>query len=337
MVLFLQVIVLEIITMILILSTDEDEHIAYITRKLDLLGKKYLCFDPADFPSQAEVLVSYNHSGLVRKVLRHSRWELDLGTVTAIWDRRPRLPEAAPEVKDEHRKWVSDNSGYFIAGVWDTLDCLWVPGKRRDWQAAIEKTLPLTLAVQLGFRIPRTLVTNSPEEFLKFYSECGGSLISKSRQGRIFKDGESHAAFTHLIRRRDAANYHLIRYAPVIFQEYIPKRIELRVTVVGSQVFAAEIRSQDNRSTRHDWRHYDLDHTLHMKHTLPQKIKELCVSLLRALNLSFGAIDLILTPDGDYVFLEINPNGQWAWIEDLTGLPISSAIAELLACGKSPL
>jgi glutathione synthase/RimK-type ligase-like ATP-grasp enzyme len=319
--------------MILILSTQEDEHIAYVTRKLGALGAKYLWFDPADFPSEVEVLVSYERTGLVRNVLRHSSWELDLSTVTAVWDRRPRLPEAAPEVNDEHRKWVSDNNAYFIAGLWDLLDCLWVPGKRRAWQGAIEKTFPLALAAQLGFTIPRTLVTNSPEELLRFYSECSGNLVTKARQGKVFRNGESHAAFTQPIRRRDMANYRTIRYAPVTFQEYVPKRVELRVTVVGSQVFAAEIQSQANRSTRHDWRHYDLDHTPHAPHSLPANIEILCVRLVRALRLCFGAIDMIMTPDGEYIFLEINPNGQWAWIEDLTGLPISNAIAELLAHG----
>jgi hypothetical protein len=323
--------------MILILSSQEDEHIPYVTRKLGPLGAKYTWFDPADFPSRAEVLVSYERTGLVRHVLRHSNWELDLSTVTAVWDRRPLLPETPPEVKDEHRQWVSDENAFFVSGLWDLLNCLWVPGKRRDWQGAIEKTLPLALAAQLGFSIPRTLVTNSPEEFLRFYSECRGQLVTKARQSRVIRDGERHAAFTRPIRRRDAGNYRTIRYAPATFQEYVPKRVELRVTVVGSEVFAAEIQSQANRSTRHDWRHYDLEHTPHLPHALPAHIETLCVRLVRAIHLCFGAIDMIVTPDNEYVFLEINPNGQWAWIEDLTGLPISNAIADLLVHGTAAL
>jgi len=316
--------------MILILSALEDEHVAYVTRKLDMLGRNYQWFDPANFPSQAEVLVSYEHSGLIRRILRYSNWELNLGTVTAVWDRRPHLPEAAPELKDEHRKWVSETSSYFLDGLWETLDCRWVPGRRHDWQAAIEKTLPLDLAAQLGFNIPRTLVTNNPEEFLKFYSDCHGHVVSKAQRGGIRRNGERYETFTRVVQRRDAANYRSIRYAPVVFQEYVPKQVELRVTIVGSQVFAAEIQSQTNRVTRHDWRHYNLDHTPHFPHSLPVDIEVLCLRLVRALSLCFGAIDMILTPKGEYVFLEINPNGQWAWIEDLTNMPISSAIADLL-------
>jgi glutathione synthase/RimK-type ligase-like ATP-grasp enzyme len=122
----------------------------------------------------------------------------------------------------------------------------------------------------------------------------------------------------------------------VIFQQYVPKRVELRVTVVGRRVFAAEIDSQASRSTRHDWRHYDDPNVQYRIHTLPPEMARACVRLVEALGLSFGAIDLIQTPEGKYVFLEINPNGQWGWIEDLTGLPISDAIADWLAGSGEP-
>jgi glutathione synthase/RimK-type ligase-like ATP-grasp enzyme len=110
----------------------------------------------------------------------------------------------------------------------------------------------------------------------------------------------------------------------------VPKRFELRVTVVGEQVFAAEIHSQQTNRTRVDWRRYDLSHTPHLPHALPEHVQVKCVELVRRLGLCYGAIDLILTPDGRYVFLEINPSGQYMWIEERTGLPISEAVANLL-------
>jgi glutathione synthase/RimK-type ligase-like ATP-grasp enzyme len=116
----------------------------------------------------------------------------------------------------------------------------------------------------------------------------------------------------------------------MLFQAYVPKRSELRVTVVGERVFAAEIGSQATHHTRHDWRRYDMAHTPHTPHALPEPVARAAVALVRALGLVYGAIDLVLTPDGDYVFLEINPNGQYLWIEHLTGLPITAAIADHL-------
>jgi len=111
----------------------------------------------------------------------------------------------------------------------------------------------------------------------------------------------------------------------------VSKRSEMRVTVVGHRVLAAEIGSQESRATRYDWRHYDDDTVPYRAYRLPPSVEARCVELLGALNLSFGAIDLIRTPDDEFVFLEINPNGQWAWIEEAAGLPIGDAIARWLA------
>ena len=117
--------------------------------------------------------------------------------------------------------------------------------------------------------------------------------------------------------------------APGIFQEYVPKRVETRITIVGDEVFASEIDSQSNPATIHDWRR-DFANTRYRTHELPVAVAKKCLDFVRMLNLKFGALDFVIRPDGAYVFLEINPNGQWLWIENLTGLPIGNAIATLL-------
>jgi glutathione synthase/RimK-type ligase-like ATP-grasp enzyme len=125
-----------------------------------------------------------------------------------------------------------------------------------------------------------------------------------------------------------------IRFGPVIVQEYVAKRVELRVTVVGRAVFAAEIHSQESNHARFDWRRYDLGSTRHEVHRLPAVVADRCVEIVGRLGLRYGAIDLILTPDGRYVFLEVNPTGQWLWIEKATGLPIGDALCDLLLHGE---
>ena len=119
-----------------------------------------------------------------------------------------------------------------------------------------------------------------------------------------------------------------IRAVPAIYQTEITKWRDLRVTVVGERVFAVAIESQSRSETVTDWRRGsvpDLDHELI---ELPAYIKALCVRLVQQLDLRFGAIDLVLDVQGQYWFLECNPNGQWAWIENRTGAPISSAIVD---------
>lgn len=114
---------------------------------------------------------------------------------------------------------------------------------------------------------------------------------------------------------------------PSIFQEYIEKEYELRITVVGEKVFAAKVDSQKQEETKIDWRKHK---TPFQQYTLPKEISDKCVELTQKLNLSFGAIDIIKNKEGEYIFLEINPNGQWAWLDMETGLNISDEIINYL-------
>ena len=118
--------------------------------------------------------------------------------------------------------------------------------------------------------------------------------------------------------------------APVMAQEYVPKKLELRVTIVGEKIFTCAIYSQGSEKTKIDWRHYDSEKVKHEIFKLPKEIEHKILLFMKEAGLKFGAIDMILTPKDEFVFLEVNPSGQFGWIEDLTGMPISKSIAELL-------
>jgi glutathione synthase/RimK-type ligase-like ATP-grasp enzyme len=216
------------------------------------------------------------------------------------------------------------------------MECRWVPAYPRVIHRAQLKAAQLRIAGALGFELPPTLFTNSPEEFLEFYRQHNGNIVSKLAGFSFFDTvGDTFTRYTEVVSQRDVSYARSVQYCPVIFQAYVPKRVELRITVVGRQVFAAEIHSQATNHTRHDWRRYDLYQTPHAVHELPHEVAEMCVRLVEQLGLCYGAIDMVLTPDGRYVFLEINPNGQYLWIEGLTGLPISDAICDLLISGST--
>mgnify|MGYP001580931444 CR=1 FL=1 len=139
--------------------------------------------------------------------------------------------------------------------------------------------------------------------------------------------------YTNVIQQplQFVTNFHgRMQMCPGIFQPYIEKAYELRVTVVGDKIFAARIESQTSEKTRVDWRRYDFTNVVHSSYQLPKETENQCVAVLQSFNLQFGAIDMIATPTGEYYFLELNANGQWAWIEAVTELPISHAIANLL-------
>jgi glutathione synthase/RimK-type ligase-like ATP-grasp enzyme len=199
------------------------------------------------------------------------------------------------------------------------------------------KLRQLQLAQRLGLRVPDTLITNDVDEALAFISAREGDVIAKAPSvvlARALLD-KAVLAYTRTIKPRDLAAIGAITHVPVMLQSRIGKRLELRVTVVGERVFAAEIHSQTTRRTRDDWRQYDHAHTPMRAHALPVLVADQCRALVRELGLRYGAIDLILTPEGDYVFLEINPNGQWTWIEDAVGLSITSALCDELMRAES--
>ena len=258
--------------------------------------------------------------------------KINLKNVTSVLWRRPAKVEAAPALVDESiSRYVETSSEEVLDGFFNDVDCFQVPANRYVLKSAYAKIPQLTLAAKLGFNLPVTLVTNDPGDFLDFYRRHKGQVITKtaSTQAETWL-GSMCPAYARLIRPRDLVHFQEVQSCPTIVQVYVEKALEIRVTVVGNDVFAAGIHSQVTRRTRVDWRRYDRTSTPHDIHALPPEIAQLCLSLVRSMGLVYGAIDLILTPDGQYVFLEINPNGQYKWIESLTGLPITKRIVRLL-------
>jgi hypothetical protein len=200
------------------------------------------------------------------------------------------------------------------------------------------KAAQLALAAELGFEIAPTLFTTAPDDLLDFHRSQSGRIVGKVA-GPVFNRhyGPEIGRYTELVAPRDMVHARAIGLAPMIFQGYVDKRVELRITVVGTRAYAVEIHSQQARRTRHDWRRYDVARTPHRLHRLDPGIERRCIALTQRLGLHYGAIDMILTPDGRHVFVEINPNGQFLWLEQLTGAPIGDAIADWLSAARGPL
>ncbi len=260
---------------------------------------------------------------------------IDLKQLQCVWYRLGAYPAPHDHYAEQHhRDYVAEECRCFLHDAWHSLDCSWVPAPHFVVQRAQLKASQLKIAGGLGFELPPTLVTNNPEDFLDFYREHNGQVISKQAGFALIRHGiGQYVRYTDVVSRRDVGYAHAVRFCPIIFQAYVPKRVELRITVVGKRVFPAEIRSQESNHTRHDWRRYDHYKTGYAPHTLPSEVERRCVQLVERLGLNYGAIDMIVTPDGRYVFLEINPQGQCQWIEELTGMPINEALCDLLAAG----
>lgn len=315
--------------MILVLTSDGDEHADRVVKSVTAAGADVIVFDPASFPTDATLEIGHSGDGSTGRVLDHGGRRIALDELTALWYRRPRDPVAHPQVAG--RDYVQEECRLMAEGLWDSLDCLTIPAARPVIDRAASKPYQLELARQLGFELPATLITNDPESFLDFYDRHEGRVITKPVHGN--RPEPDFGRFAAPVTPTDITYAGTLRLCPIIIQAYVPKRVELRVTVVGSAIFAAEIHSQVSNHTRYDWRHYDPGATPIRPHELPAEISRRCLELVERLGLTYGAIDLILTPDDRHVFLEINPNGQFLWIEDAAALPISAAIGELLMSG----
>jgi len=146
--------------------------------------------------------------------------------------------------------------------------------------------------------------------------------------GVVYPDGnESGVAIPTSVVELTSHLLEGVPLAPGIYQERIFKKSEVRVTFFGNKLFAVEIdvlgvQDVDIRS-----------HIVHLRHTaicLPVEIESACRKMVAHFGLLYAAIDLVRSVEGVYYFLEINPNGQWAWLEKKTGLPMADALIDLL-------
>jgi glutathione synthase/RimK-type ligase-like ATP-grasp enzyme len=192
------------------------------------------------------------------------------------------------------------------------------------------KPLQLALAREVGLAYPETIITNSSTAILKGF-DLGTPLVYKTLSSFIRPPDE--IVFTNEVTREQIQNAEAeIAMAPCIFQRKLRKRHEVRVTIVGNRVFSIGIDSQSASVTEVDWRR-DQGRAMYFRTELSREAKRSLLAFQRKMGLVFATYDFIITPEGEEVFLECNPGGQWLWLEEALGLDISSCLASALAEG----
>jgi glutathione synthase/RimK-type ligase-like ATP-grasp enzyme len=239
---------------------------------------------------------------------------------SSIWFRRTMLPDV--DMRLSEKIYLLKEFEYLLKNIFATIGGKWLSDPFLVYRAE-NKLLQLKYAKEIGFVIPETLVSAVATEIRDFANRQGSIIIKPIYSGRIESDTGPDFMFTNMVSEQHLADLEKYDITPCIFQQEIKKKIEIRVTVVGTEVFTAQVDSQKSTESKTDWRR---EKNKFEPFELPKNIAEMCVNLVEKLGLRFGAIDLILTPEGKYVFLEINPNGQWVWIETETGLKISDAL-----------
>lgn len=258
--------------------------------------------------------------------------------ISAIWDRRPEFPKNllvnnTGKIDEYNRREALE----FLRFLRHYVEHIPSIGSIVGDRVASSKMVQYRAAIDCGFTVPDTVYANT-KEAIELFAQNHDPLCLKSIEGTDVWDDEhgvDYVFYTQILKSKEVPGIPNEAFIQTVnfVQEYIPKQYELRVTVVGEDVFAAKILSQDlpEDKGKIDWRQ-GYDHGLSFSACiLPDNISNKCIMLVHALGLNFGCIDLIVKPNGEYVFLECNPNGQWLWIEQVTGQKISDSIATFLS------
>ena len=270
------------------------------------------------------------------------RWKLVRGgraleskDCRGVWWRRPDLSflPGSAALEPAEQEVVRDQWRALLLGLESVPGPRWVSSPRAI-RAAEDKARQLSLAGALGMHVPEALWTNSLPAARRFLGENDGVVAAKSVTSAWWEnEGAGWFVFAGRVTEGELPHPPDLAASPIAFQTSIDPKRDVRVTVVGRQVLAA-VRDPEGVDAREisplDWRKgRDLPWA---PHELPPELSSRCAELVASLRLEFGAIDLLLDPDGRYWFCEINPNGEWGWLQN-SGLPIAEALASRLLDG----
>ena len=315
---------------VLILAPERDFTADRMVKALEDRAAPVARIDTAWFPQQAGIEAR----------LRDGRW---VGTLSAggraialeglrsAWYRSPSAFKFPAELSPTERNWAMSETKLGLAGVLAGLPMKWINHPSRNADAAY-KPIQLVTAARCGLTVADTLVTNVPDSVRDFAGE--GETVAKAfGAAAIIEEGGRKTTFTYRLDESDLGDLRGIELAVHQFQRWIPKSCEARVIVVGDEVFAAGIYAE-TAETYLDWRN-DYSALRYERLEPPADVVAGILEYCIVLGLIYGAFDFVIRPDGEWVFLECNAGGQYGWIEDAIGAPITDTLADLLVKGET--
>jgi ATP-grasp ribosomal peptide maturase len=260
--------------------------------------------------------------------IRHGSRTLDIARVRSLYHRRPSL-YAAPYLAGQDGQFAAGENRRGLGGILHALQgCRFVNHPMRV-AAAEYKPVQLAAARRNGFLVPETLITSDPASAIDFAKAMGPALYKPLHAVSYDIDGEPGCVWVRAVDPADLDQ--TVGNAAHLFQQQIPKVADARVIVVGERVFCARITAPNDVV---DWRSA-YSELRYEPVALPQRLERPLRAFMAELGLLYGALDFAIDAGGVWWFLEINPNGQWAWLEPAADLPITAALADLLE--KSPI
>ncbi|MES2217896.1 MAG: hypothetical protein V4501_05760 [Pseudomonadota bacterium] len=324
---------------ILIPTKPDDQHALFVKLALEKKGHQAILWYTADFPElqthsfefQKEN-ISWRAQGTDFEVQEDLKFDV-------VWWRRPRRPVIPNYVHPEDMENATYENMELYKAFWHIVapDAFWV---NPIWGAKKSscKLLQLKIAKSLDFNIPATLVSNNPTDIKKFISKNAASntIFKPLFPVAWFGKNEIRLTYTKEINLNMLPNDKYLQTTAGIFQKKIDKAFELRVNIFGNTCIAAKLSSQQHPQGIEDWRKIPTNELLIDTFKLPDDIFRKCKLLMQEFGIVFGCFDFIVTPEGEYYFLEINEQGQFLWIEDVNpNIKILDAFTDFLISGSA--
>ncbi len=298
---------------ILIITCSYDKTVDYIMNKYNHKAD-FFRFN-VDLFSEYKVTIS-----AINWEITHGNNTISKETTTSIYYRKPAFPDTS-EFDIEYRRMIKSDILAIIDGLTNSFDGT-VITKPYLLRRAENKVYQLVYAQQHSILMPESFVGNNNQwEHLS-----KPRIIKPLSIGKIATSSGIGIIQTNLMHDEDC--YDNIELTPVYIQNYVQKSYEVRVTVIDDNYFAVKIISDNSVDWRNGNNQYELI-------DVPEEIRECIQKMMKEFQLRFGAIDYIVDDDGNWYFLEINPNGQWQWLECILNLSISDSIMEVLIGGET--
>lgn len=322
---------------LIITHTEDNFSIEKVTEYIEKNGFEVIRFDVDLYPLQNKLSTIFENGSWV-SILETPETKYRLDDIAAVWYRRAyNIGRGLKEELDT--KFYGAAMGEIrntLFGFLESIDAYSL-GKPGVYRRLDSKEEQLKIADKIGLKIPETCLTNNPEEARQFIIKHK-NVVAKMQTGfAIYEDGVESVVFTNLIGEDKLEELDSLLYCPMQFQKKIEKKKELRITVVGQDVYAFEIDSQQFEDAKVDWRKNGVNLIDKWVRTeLPADVETKILELLNVYNVDYGAIDMIVSPEDDYYFIEINAAGEFFWLDNLTEENlISKSIADVL-CDKAP-
>lgn len=312
---------------VLIITNEHDEHADAVIRELYRRDVPVFRFHPDDFPHACSISVEIRDGRMEGEIV-NAYHRVAFSDICAAWYRRSQsLLAAGPSLTSTKLdNYIKAQSMATLLMLCEGLQTLWVCHPLKLRRADV-KALQLAEASKAGLMTPDTLISNDPEKAASFVDALAGTECAVKPLIALGVRNEQGYRLPLTTTLPSDHALDSVALAPTIFQPYVDKAAELRCVVIGERIFCARIDSQASEETRKDWRGGDCEHAIF---SLPAQIEASIHRLMDSFGINFASMDMILTPDGDFVFLEINPNGQWLWLEEQLGLPLVASMADVL-------